>query len=166
MAITQSRLKELLHYDQETGIFTWIAVTSTRIFVGDVAGSLDKSDGYVRISIDRKSYKAHRLAWLYVHDEFPPNEIDHINRVTSDNRICNLRSATRSENMHNTSIGINNTSGHVGVSWHKQSKKWMAHIRVNCKKIHLGRFDDINEATAARIAAKQKYHAFDKVASK
>lgn len=156
--LTQSDLKELLHYCPETGEFTWLVSTGPRAQAGSVAGTL--SHGYQQIQIQGTLYRAHRLAWLYTHGEFPPEGLDHKNRVKTDNRICNLRPATDAENQQNLSMRSDNTSGHVGVSWNNPRQKWLAQIRINCKKIHLGRFTNIEDAIAARKAAELKYHTF------
>lgn len=157
--LSQSRLKELLHYCPDTGIFTNIKARK-KVRVGSTAGHVDSVNGYVRIMIDYKLYLAHRLAWLYIHGEFPPNDIDHVNRVRNDNRICNLRLATRAENMQNISMPRNNTSGYTGVYWHKAGQKWQVEIMLNYKKINLGYFADQSEAISARKAGEQKYHQF------
>lgn len=157
--ITQEILKTLLNYDPDTGIFTWL-VSSGRSKAGAVAGSLNHGDGYWQIHINNKRYKNHRLAWLYVHGTFPSDQLDHINRVRTDNRLCNLRMSTQSENMQNISIRKDNTSGHAGVSWRKDAQKWHARISLNYKRIDLGYFTDLAEAIAARKAAEPKYHAF------
>ena len=157
--LTQPRLKELLHYNPETGIFTW-RIAAGCVRVGSVAGSVGNR-GYLQIRIDCKLYQAHRLAWLYVHGEFPPNDLDHINRVRSDNRIGNLRLSTRAENLQNQSMRSNNTSGHVGVSWYKRDQKWMAQIKINYKTINLGFFTDLTEAISAYASAKAQFHTFN-----
>lgn len=156
--ITQSALKELLHYCPETGIFRWRVSLGTAK-AGSVAGYLD-GNGYQQIGIQGKPYLAHRLAWLYEFGEFPPNDLDHKNRVRSDNRICNLRPATKAENNQNCSMRRDNTSGHVGVYWYKRDKKWRAKIQINRKTTQLGRFTNLEDAIAARKAAELKYHTF------
>ena len=100
---------------------------------------------------------AHRVIWAMVHGEWP-DHIDHINHNKSDNRISNLRSVTHQENHMNRSIGKSNTSGHVGVVWHKKSNKWGAKIVVNGKSKHLGLFTDISDAIAVRAAANIEYN--------
>ena len=159
--LTQEKLKELLHYCPDTGVFTWLMKPCSNVRAGSVAGTVNKINGYATIKVNRKIYLAHRLAWLYIHGTFPPNDIDHINRVKSDNRLCNLRMATHAENMQNTSMYRNNTSGHVGVSWHKATQKWIACITLSKKQIHIGIFHSLEEAIAARKAAEPQYHQFN-----
>lgn len=157
--ITQKRLKELLDYDPGTGIFTWRVGRGGKAKAVSFAGTVSNR-GYLQIRIDAKRYYAHRLAWLYFHGEFPSNQLDHINRVRSDNRIANLRPATNSENQQNLSKRRDNTSGVIGVSWHKQRGKWVARIRVNGRYIYLGLYETVEAATAARLLAKAKLHTF------
>ena len=156
--LTQSRLKELLHYDPYTGCFTWRVRKNQCSEIGSVAGT--QVCGYVSITLDRKKYQAHRLAWLYIYGELPANDVDHINRTRADNRITNLRLATRSENMQNQAHRKTNTSGHIGVVWYERYKKWQAQIRLNCRCIYLGRFTEIADAIAARKAGELKYHLY------
>ena len=158
--LTQSRLKELLHYDPETGVFTWLLRTSNRIRVGGVAGCA-RRDGYRLIRLDGGSYLAHRLAWLYIHGVSPPEETDHINGIRADNRIANLREATKSGNQQNRAIHSKNTSGFPGVSWHSQVGKWQAHIRSEGKSKYLGLFDASEDAHEAYCAAKVQMHRFN-----
>ena len=154
--LTAEYLRSILHYDQETGIFTWKVRTSTRVKVGDAAGC-PGGDGYLQIRIQSRLYQAHRLAWLYMNGEWPTDQIDHINRNRSDNRIANLREVTNKQNMQNAGKSSNNTSGHTGVRWYRWASKWLAHIKHNYKQIHLGYFDDLEEAIAARKAGELKY---------
>lgn len=157
--LTQERLKELLHYDPETGIFTNLTQRG-KVKKGAVAGS-KYSTGYICIEIYYKRYQAHRLAWLYVYGEFPANQIDHINEIKDDNRIVNLRSATNLENQHNvSSLQSNNTSGFRGVFWRKNRKKWKAIIYLNGRPKHLGHFDTAEEASEAYVTAKRELHPF------
>ena len=159
--ITQVRLKELLHYDPETGLFTWLV--SRR---GGAAGSkagYKRPDGYICIGMEKLRYHAGRLAWLYVHGRWPEVEIDHINGIPGDNRIENLREATRLENSQNIRLSMKNTSGFPGVSYRKKCKfrKWRAQIRVNTKKIELGNFSTAEEAGMAYAKAKATLHPFN-----
>ena len=154
--ITQSHLKELIHYDPITGIFTWIK-PRYGVTVGKEAGSIN-GRGYRQIVINGKTYKAHRLAFLYHTGGFPPNEIDHVNRIKEDNRWLNLREATRSQNMSNIVKPRNNTNEFKGISWHKGVTKWIAQIQLNGKKKHLGCFDTPEEAHVAYCKASDELH--------
>ena len=158
--LTQERLKELLSYDPETGVFIRLVALCNRIKVGDVAGNLDQY-GYRCIMVDRKSYMAHRLAWLYVFGVWPVDQIDHINCIKDDNRIINLREATQSQNMQNQrKPQKNGTSGFLGVTFFKRRGKWAAYIQVKNKKNNLGYFPTPELAHKAYIEAKRFYHAF------
>jgi len=153
--ITQKRLKEVLNYSKATGIFRWAINKGQKTKYGDVAGWADS--GYTRIQIDGKSYRAHRLAWLYVYGGFPTNKIDHINQIKSDNRIANLRDVTHTENLQNQKLYKTNTSGVVGVHWHKVWKRWEASITVDGIQKYLGKFKDKSKAIKARKDATIKY---------
>jgi len=159
--LTQERLKELLHYDPETGVFTWIIRASQKVYIGDIAGTLGK-EGYVNISIAKKKYKAHRLAWLYVYGEWPNNIIDHINRIKNDNSIKNIRTVTVSENIQNQiKARSDNKSGMLGAYIHKTKNgtiKYGSHIRKNGKSTFLGLFDTPEMANLAYLEAKKIFH--------
>jgi hypothetical protein len=128
--ITQAEIKSILSYDEKTGDLTWLRQTGPRGTVGSIAGSID-AYGYRNVKINGHSYKAHRLVWLYHTGEFPGGELDHVNVSKLDNRIENLRVATRSENIQNTRMRADNTTGFRGVVWHKSSKRWVARASVN-----------------------------------
>lgn len=151
--ITQKRLKELLHYDPKTGIFTR-RISRGPAKAGDQAGWIN-SRGYRCIEIDWKSYNASRLAWLYMEGYFPEHDIDHINRVRDDDRWCNLRHVSRQCNVRNCGNPCDNTSGVKGVYWFRRDKKWQARIAVNNKEHHLGLYNDFDNAVCARLAAEQ-----------
>lgn len=157
--LLQEELKEQLHYDPDTGVFTRLVTTAAKGKAGDVAGWIEKS-GYVRISVKNKLYRAHRLACLYMTGKFPENQMDHINHVRHDNRWVNLRKVTNTENQKNQKISPNNTSGVTGVYWQKKLGKWEGKIRVNGKQKHLGVSRDKFEIICARKSAenKQGYH--------
>jgi hypothetical protein len=148
--LTHEQLKELLHYDPETGVFT-TRVARGNLSVDRKAGC--KSRGYIQLRIADRIYRAHRLAWFYVHGSWPDSEIDHINLVTSDNRIANLREATRKQNTTNTPARRNNRCGKKGVTFAKHAGKWRARIVHNGRPEHLGYFTDIEAAHAAYAAA-------------
>lgn len=157
--ITQERLKYLLKYDPNSGIFVWIRNTTKSVMIGDKAGSKHYKNGYHSICIDGKRYLAHRLAWLYMTGIWPKDQIDHINGIRDDNRWTNLRTATCSENHQNIDRKTGK-SGYRGVTWHNKNKKWMAQIRFNKTNICLGYFDDPKDAHEAHLKAKQQYHTF------
>jgi hypothetical protein len=157
--LTQERLKELLSYDPNTGVFTWL-VSKGCVKANSVSGTKRK-DGYIQIRTNKKLYLSHRLAWLYVYGELPENDLDHINEIKDDNRIVNLRLATDQENMQNVSSPrIDNTSGLRGVHWYKARQKWQSQIMVNKKRIHLGLFNTVKEAYEAYLKAKRESHLF------
>lgn len=146
--LTQNRLKELLHYDLESGIFKWKVARSVPI--GSIAGRKNTA-GHIQISIDNRRYQAHRLAWLYVYGFWPGQDIDHINRVKDDNRIVNLRDVSRSANCYNViDPQSNNKTKVLGVHFCNRQKKYVAQIVKNNKKLFLGYFDNI-------VDAKSKY---------
>ena len=158
MTLTQEKLQSLLHYDPDTGVFTW-KVARQRVKNGDVAGY--KKSGYVYISINGKHYRAHRLAFLYVHGEFPKEHTDHINGVRNDNRIANLREATNSQNMQNLLVAnSNNKTGLLGASVDKATGKFQAQIKLNGKNKFLGRFNTALEAHHAYVQEKRRVHDF------
>ena len=156
MTLTQKRLKEVLDYDLETGIFKWKIDRAGRAKKNTVAGAY-KTNGYRQIMIDGHIYTSHRLAWLYVYGKFPDQIIDHINHKCDDNRISNLREVTVKQNRENLSLAKNNTSGYTGVYWCKSLKKWQAKIGHNKKRIHLGYFNFLNDAIQSMKEAEQKF---------
>lgn len=157
MTLTQERLKEILTYDPDTGIFTWKISPAASVKIGATAGSLS-SPRYCQIRIEGYAYLAHRLVWLYIHGSFPPAQIDHINGIKKDNRLVNLRLATGRENQANIGITTRNSSGFKGVCWKKQAQKWYAYGSENGKPRHLGRFDTAEAASAAYEAFAKSRH--------
>ena len=160
--ITQARLKELLAYNPDTGVFTWLVKSNRKIRIGDIAGHLD-GKGYRRIKVEQKRYQAHRLAWLYMTGAWPVAQIDHRNGNKDDNRWDKLREATNAENQQNRVINRNNTSGLMGVCWNRKMGKWQAQIRGAGHRRFLGLFTDPEAAHAAYLAAKAEIHPFQPV---
>lgn len=151
--------KEYLKYNSDNGNFTWIKPTSKRVCIGTKAGTLDK-DGYCVIKFNYKLYRAHRLAWFYMYDVWPSQQIDHIDGNKLNNSITNLRDVNSQTNMENIkNVGRSNTSGMLGVSFHKHKKKYMANIKVNKKTMYLGSFNKAEDAQSAYLKYKQQYHA-------
>jgi hypothetical protein len=157
--LTAARLRELIHYDPETGLFSRrVALRGGR--VGPVGASPSKN-GYIYFSVANRPYLAHRLAWLYVYGEWPKNDTDHINCIRADNRIANLRDVERYVNNQNRA-GVkssNKVSGMTGVSWHIHSQKWRARISLQGKEYRVGLYDTPQEASEAYLTAKRKLHA-------
>jgi hypothetical protein len=155
-------MKEFLRYNKETGLFAWIKKPNDRspnIKVG-VPLTKPNATGYLTITFKNKTYQTHRIAWLFVYGGFP-RIIDHINGIKSDNRICNLREATRSQNGMNRAIPKNNTSGYKGVSFMKETGKWRARVIVNYIPTCLGIFDTPELASEAyKKYAKQVFGEF------
>lgn len=161
--LTAERLRELLHYDPETGVFTRkVSITLSKQFkAGDVAGGVDRSTGYFRVSVENKRYWAHRLAWLYAYGEWPVESIDHINQIGTDNRLCNLRAANKSENGQNVQkCRSSSTTGILGVTRIKKTGRWQSTITINGVMKYLGRFGTQDEAREAYLSAKAKLHPF------
>ena len=146
--LTPQKLRQLLDYNPETGVFVWKKTLSSKKINGNPAGKIN-SRGYHSIKINRKDYLAHRLAWLFVYDEFPKKFIDHINGNRLDNRICNLRNADYLVNARNRT---------TAKGFSKYGNKFRARIIVNNKFINLGTFDSEQEANLAFISAKNKYY--------
>lgn len=153
--LTKDRLKEIVIYDPETGLFTWRFNRSNKK-AGEIAGCLSPL-GYVLLRLEKKLYKAHRLAWLYVYGEWPNGDIDHINSVKSDNRIANIRDTTRAENKQNmVRAHKDNSCGTLGVTSHRD--KFVAQITHEGRRIYIGIYKTIEQAHAAYIAKKREIH--------
>jgi hypothetical protein len=160
VSLTAERLREVLDYNPETGVFTWKVRTSIRVVAGKVAGSVGKR-GYLIIGVGGRNYYAHRLAWLHMTGEWPASEIDHADRVRTHNKWSNLRLATGGQNQHNAGARINNSSGALGVNWDKRRGCWVAKICIDRKQIYLGSFGlDKGAAEAAYRCAKAELHPF------
>ena len=163
---TVAYLRKRIRYEPKTGKLFWLDCDdmSNRWkaqFAGKEAFTA-VCGGYRIGSVDDAKFKAHRIAWAIHYGELPSGQIDHKNGVRSDNQIENLRLATQQENMRNRTINRNNTSGTCGVSWCKRQKKWKAQIKVGGRLIHLGYFQSIDDAKAAREAASVRYGFSDR----
>lgn len=154
-AITQDRIKELLHYDPETGHFTWLQ-RRAYIPAGSKAGTI--ANGYVQIAIDGCLTYAHRLAYIYMTGE-QPITVDHINMVRDDNRWCNLRHATQQQNKWNSKAYGHRE--HKGVSERickDGTARYHASIRLSGKMHFIGSFDTADEASAAYNEIAKEFH--------
>ena len=152
MTVTAERLRHLLRYEPSSGLFFWKHANSPRIKVGDLAGS--ETQGYINIQIDGKLYRAHRLAWLYNTGAWPALNLDHVNGISTDNSMENLREANQSENTANARGKAK--SGFKGVTAYRG--RWVASIRKNGMREHLGVFDTPEEAHCAYVDAAQRLH--------
>lgn len=153
--LTQERLKELLIYDPETGVFTWRIDRRTHgsrgrinAYAGSVAGSVN-GVGYRAIPVDGHRYRASHLAFLFMTGSLPAEEADHEDCDPSNDRWVNLRPASSSNNKWNTRVSKNNRVGLKGAFWCKQTRRWRSQIMCNGVLHHLGRFDTADEAHAA-----------------
>jgi hypothetical protein len=154
--LTQTQLKEILHYDPDTGLFTR-RLKQSGVKQGKVSGSFS-NEGYLVTSVKNKIYKCHRLAWLYVAGQWPTHNIDHINGNRQDNRFNNLRDVKQKINIENqTKAQKHNKSTRTLGTW-KNGTGFAARISHNNKKIYLGTFKTIEEAEAAYLAAKRILH--------
>lgn len=157
MNLTHERLKEVLDYNSETGVFTR-KIPSKGHGVG-VISTFPNKDGYLRIGIDGKRYYAHRLAWFYIHGEWPSDDIDHCFHNRADNRMSKLRNVSTSGNLQNqVNPHSDNKVGFLGVCFHKKAGKFMASIYVSGKQKYLGLFHTAELAHAAYIKAKRIHH--------
>lgn len=157
-ALTTERLKVLLHYNPETGVFTWRQQQGSRAVAGSVAGSASKN-GRIEIGVDGTNHLAHRLAWLYMTGEWPADEIDHEDLDPSNNRWGNLRSATHLENSYNKRVRTQSKTGIKGVHFFKRTGKWTARIKSDGgSSRHLGYFDTAEEAAASYAEAAAELH--------
>lgn len=165
--LTASQVRVLLDYEQGTGTFIWktrggaSANPWNARFAGKVAGRQQegrKGLFYERIAIGGVSYLSHRLAWLYMTGEWPQAVIDHINGNGLDNRIENLRAATRAENNRNSRVKSNNTTGYKGVCFDRREGRFVASIARDGKQFNLGYFETPEDAHAAYCIAAERLH--------
>jgi hypothetical protein len=152
--ISAEELKSVLTYDELSGIFTWKKKIGRRSVIGAEAGTVGDR-GYIRIGINKTVYKAHKLAWFYVHEKWP-DRIDHRDLNPKNNSLDNLRLCTQSQNGANNKISKRNTSGYKGVSFHKPSGKWRAVIGYRKEKISLGLFYSKEDAAGAYTSAADR----------
>ena len=152
--LTHDHLLSILSYDERSGNFVWL-INSGRARIGNIAGNVH-SGGYVVIIVDKKQYKAHRLAWFYVTGEWPRGRLDHKDNCGSNNRWDNLRPATHSQNMANRKLNANNSCGHKGVV--RRGSRYRAYINKDGKRYNLGTFSTAEEAAAVSWAKAQELH--------
>jgi hypothetical protein len=153
--LTAKYARQILRYDERTGLCYWKQKIHKRIPIGALAGSTHRKYGYVYITIRQIHYKAHGLIWFMKTGRWPRCDVDHINGKRSDNRWKNLRLATRSQNCANGRLRDHNTSGFKGVSWDARRKKWRSRIKVFYREKWLGYHTSRKAAHAAYIAGAQ-----------
>lgn len=154
--LTADRLREVLDYDQETGVFRWRSPSSNRVRVGAVAGRINR--GRVEITIDRVSHQANRLAWLHVTGSWPSGDVDHMDGDRSNNTFRNLRDVSHQTNLQNARRArSDNKLGILGVC--RARGKYQAGIKLNGKFKFLGYFDTPEAAHSAYVAEKRQIHA-------
>lgn len=161
--LTQETVRHLFSYDAETGDFAWRVKKAICVKVGKPLNGCN-THGYKTVKIDGKTYLIHRLIWLYVYGHLPNGDIDHKNRIRGDNRLCNLRDVSTSDNCQNIGVPKHNKSGHIGVSWLKSHKCWTVYIKVDKKNKWLGYFKDIEKAVAARKCGEATYYNLPELA--
>ncbi|MEY8140966.1 HNH endonuclease signature motif containing protein [Falsihalocynthiibacter sp. CO-5D18] len=154
-------LREAVGYDPLIGLLYWrwrddVPLSTNNRFAGKRAFAYVDVGGYLMGGFRGKRILAHRAAFAIAHG-YLPEQVDHINGVTSDNRYLNLRASNYAENHRNQRKASNNTSGVMGVTWHKQCQKWRARIKINNRYIHLGLFANKADAIASRRAAEVRY---------
>lgn len=171
-APTAAHLRLVIHYDPDTGMFTWKSRPlsmfkdrrcwrkwNTR-YAGARAGYVDRG-GYIRLAFKCygvRAFSGHRAAWLLYYGEEPCADVDHINGVRHDNRIQNLRAATRKQNVRHSGMSSKNTTGYKGVTWDKAKRKFQVGICADGKRIFVGRYKSATEAAKAYDVAASKYH--------
>lgn len=161
MTLTHDVLLDVISYDPDTGVFTWRNLSGGKKYLNGSVAGFDHIQGYWSICIFGKSYLAHRLAWFYVHGEWPSGGLDHIDQNKRNNRVSNLRVSNQSQNGANQKIKTSNNTGYKGVGFRKDIKKWRARIMVGRKEITLGVFETPEQASAAYLlAAKNHFGQF------
>jgi hypothetical protein len=149
--ITQEELKSKYHYDSETGIFT-------KIKTGKVMGSFDITTGYIKIMFNRQRFAFHRLAWFYVHGVWPKEQIDHINGIRHDNRLCNLREANYHQNALNRKKLDFTKSKSKNVNYHNQSGKWRVRCTIDGIRKSFGLFQNLELAELVANEIMEKHY--------
>lgn len=159
-------LQSILDYDPKTGVFRWKVRRNQNATPGAIAGRTD-SHGHIQITIDGVAYGAHRLAWFMSKGELPPHDIDHENLVRNDNRISNLREATRRQNVHNQPARNTNKTGIKGVYFHKSSGKYIASLQRKNKPRHIGSYPTVEQAAeAVRFEIMREHGTFANTSKK
>ena len=157
---TYAEVSEYLAYNPDTGFFTWIKAPNPKqaYRIGQQAKGQKHSKGYRQLTFKGKRYLAHRVAWLLMTGEWPPEQIDHINHIRHDNRWTNLRVASHVQNHHNLALHSANKTGFRGVHFHQAAQKFEAYVMYQGKKKYLGLYDTAEEAATIARAERIKLH--------
>lgn len=155
--LTEKRLKSLLKYEPDTGVWTWLMTRNHRSRAGSRAGTIHRN-GYRIIEIDGRSYRSSRLAYLYMTGNHSAELIDHIDHKKDNDAWVNLRQASHNQNQYNQKMRVDNTSGVKGVRWEKQAGKWRADIKFQGKSMYLGLFTTLESAAEAVASTRAALH--------
>ena len=158
--ITKETLHELFYYREDGNLIRKKSTTGNGNYAGRAIGTnpkKDRANRYSTTKIQGQHWCVHKLIYLY-HHGIVPDQLDHINRNTTDNRIENLRPVSASQNASNRTLFKTSTSGYKGVSWHKASNKWFVYVDVNKKRKNIGYFEDLELADLVATEARNKYH--------
>jgi len=152
--ITAEEARRVLTYVPETGDLIWKERLGKKKLVGKIAGAVGGGKNNRRrfVGIHGVRYPEHRIIWLIVYGDWPAHHVDHINGDSTDNRLCNLRDATHSQNQANRKRRRNTASGHKGVSWHQQTGKWRASVIKDGKRHSAGLHDTPELAAKAYLS--------------
>lgn len=154
--LSVAEVRERIAYDPATGALTWRAKPARGRQIGDALAIVDNGNGYIYAKVNRRPFAVHRLAWVIVHGYWPI-EVDHKNGDKADNRLVNLREATRSQNEMNGQRRRDNTSGYKGVGWHKCTGRWRAYIQKDGRQYSLGYHANPEAAHQAYLAAAAEH---------
>ena len=160
MSVTQKMIREMFEYRDDGNLIRRHSVGGNGNYAGRVIGTTpkkDRSNRYSTTKVNGQHWCVHKLIYLY-HYGVVPDQLDHINHNTTDNRIENLRPVNASQSASNRTLFKTNTSGAKGVSWHKASNKWFVYVDVNKKRKNIGYFEDLELADLVAIEARNKYH--------
>ena len=150
--ITQEELKKYVTYNPDDGLFRSTGMKYSNKKQGEIVGTIHKTKKYVFISVKGKTYRAQRLAFLYMLGSFPEKQVDHINQIKDDNRWSNLRDVSSAVNAQNRPLYVNNKSGHKGVAWNKKLSKWQVLCRSNGEALYGGVYSDKNKAISVAVS--------------
>lgn len=154
---TSEELHKFFLYEAVSGKLYWRVNRGQRVKAGDEAGS-QHNKGYLAVEVEGVAYLVHRVIWCMIHGEWPEKFIDHEDLDKQNNRLHNLRQASRSGNNCNQAMRSDNTSGVKGVNWNTRQGKWIARVQVNGKRIQVGCFDSLEDAEKAVQDARSKQH--------